>query len=899
MGLPVQAEKLKFNRDIRPILSEKCFHCHGPDVAGNKADLRLDVREIAIEYLQSGEVVERITHSDPDERMPPPDSNRLLTAKQKATIKQWIEEGAEYEAHWAYETPEKPEVPKGVHPVDHFINAELAQKKVEASSAADRRTLARRLHLDLLGLPPKSADVEAFVGNPDGKAWQTYVEQTLKSPHFGERIAVYWLDLVRYADTVGFHGDQNMAVAPYRDYVIRSFNNNLPFDQFTREQIAGDLLPEPTMWQQVATAYNRLNKKTNEGGAQDLEYRVKNAADRVRATSTVWMGATLGCAECHDHKFDPFSQKDFYQFAAFFADIEENGFYGRNGHKDGIWGSYLKVPREGDEAKIAALDKQIGGYKKEIAGRPEGVDAGVKEMVANLKKQIEGTSSMWTVAELTDLKSTGGATMKKQSDGSWLATGKNPDKDDYTFTLKPTKEGISGFLIESLVDKSMSKGANSRGNGNIVVSYIEVKDAKGDVVKIIEAKADFEQNGWPVKGALNAAGSGWAIDGHNHKKSRQAYFKFDRRMDKPFTVSIQHRSEHARHVIGRLRVSTTGNAEIGLTGAQLPKDLVAAVTAEKPNKAQSDMLEKRYRDTSPLFTEARKKLLEAEKTKKSMVDGQATVLITKKAAKPREVRVLNRGNWMDKTGELVGPGTPHFMKAPAVAEGTELTRQLAGLEGQSADRAGVRQPFVETDVRHRFEQGARRCRFAGRAADPSGAARLARSRVHGQRLGCETHGRAAGHLRDLSAQQHCASGLGRNRSLQPLAGAPVAVPRAGRVRPRQRALGQRSAQHADRRRNSEAIPDDEGLRRARPRGVHRQARHQQHADPVAGAAERPKLRRGRARPRRTHRQRRRHRHGGAYGLGVPRSAGASGAGEGSPTSDRAVRQGTQTLPGER
>ena len=673
---PETTDKLKFNRDIRPILSEKCFLCHGPDVPGNKSDLRLDVREVAIEYIKSGEVLERINHADPDERMPPVKSNRSLDATERATIKQWIEEGAEYETHWAYEPPEKAAVPEGKHPVDHFINLGLDARTIKPSSAADRRTLARRLHLDVLGLPPKAADVEAFVGNPDKGAWNELVQQTLESPHFGERMAVYWLDLVRYADTVGFHGDQDMAVAPYRDYVIQSFNNNLPFDQFTREQIAGDLLEEPTMWQQVATAYNRLNKKTNEGGAQDLEYRVKNAADRVRATSTVWMGATLGCAECHDHKFDPFSQKDFYQFAAFFADIEEQGFYGRNGHKDGIWGSYIKVPGEGDEVKLAVLDQQIAGFKKEIAGKPDGFDAGLKEMVASLKKQIDGTSSMWSVAELTDLKSTGGATMKKQDDGSWLATGKNPVKDDYTFTLKPTDKGISGFLLETLVDKSMSKGANSRGNGNVVVSYIDVRDAKGDVVKIIEAKADFEQNGWPVKGALNAGGSGWAINGHVEKKSRQAYFKFDRRLDQPFTVSIQHRSNHARHVIGRLRISTTVNAEIGLTGAKLPNDLVAAVTADKPNKNQVALLEKRYRETSVLFKEARTGLLEAEKQKRSLVDGQATVLVTKRAAKPREVRILNRGDWMDKAGELVTPGTPHFMMTLAKdgTEDTELSR---------------------------------------------------------------------------------------------------------------------------------------------------------------------------------------------------------------------------------
>lgn len=672
---PAHAGKLSFNKDIRPILSEKCFHCHGPDVAGNKTDMRLDVRDIAIEYLEDGEVEHRITNTDPDEMMPPPESNRKLSEAEKKTIIQWIAEGAEYEDHWAYEVPEKAEVPKDVHPVDHFIGSKLASEGIKPSGAADRRTLARRLSFDLIGLPPSASAVEAFVGNPAPNAWETFVDETLKSPHFGERLAVYWLDLVRYADTVGFHGDQNMAVAPYRDYVIRSFNDNLPFDQFTREQIAGDLLENPTMWQQVATAYNRLNKKTNEGGAQDLEYRIKNASDRVRATSTVWMGSTLGCAECHDHKFDPFSQKDFYRFAAFFADIEERGFYGRNGHKDGIWGSYIKVPKAGQEEELAKVDAELAGVRKELASKPDGFDAAYTAMLADLRDQIDGKSAMWSIAELPDLKSTGGTTLTQQDNGSYLASGKNPAKDDYVFTVTPSEAGVTGLLIEALKHPKNGRGSVGRGNGNIVLSYVEVKDAEGKPVKIIEAKADFEQRGWPVRNALDKNPSnGWAVNGHGDIADREAFFRFDRKLNKPFTVTLQHRSGHGQHTIGCLRVSVSGNPELFLPGGSLPADLVDAAKAEAPNAKQIQLLEKRLRDTGDLFQDTRKKLTALEARRKGILDAQANVLVTKRAATPRMVRVLNRGDWMDTTGELVTPGFPHFMKGGEIPEDQELSR---------------------------------------------------------------------------------------------------------------------------------------------------------------------------------------------------------------------------------
>ena len=330
----LSAEPVEFNRDIRPILSENCFACHGPDKNARQADLRLDRRDEAMAQgaikpgdLKGSKLVARIRAEQEMLRMPPVWSDKKLTPKQQQTLVEWIEQGAEYEGHWAYLPPERPEAPAGAEAIDFFISKGLEVKHVAPVGEADRRTLTRCLSFDLLGLPPEPGVVEAFEQDRNPDAYQKVLDRLLASRHFGERMAVHWLDLVRYADTVGFHGDVAVNVYPFRDYVIRSFNENKPFDEFTREQIGGDLIPAAGVDQLVASAYNRLSRMTNEGGSQAKEYLAKYAADRVRTTSTVWLGSTLGCAECHDHKFDPFATKDFYAMQAFFADIEEQGVF--------------------------------------------------------------------------------------------------------------------------------------------------------------------------------------------------------------------------------------------------------------------------------------------------------------------------------------------------------------------------------------------------------------------------------------------------------------------------------------------------------------------------------------------------------------------------------------------
>ena len=340
------AGEIQFNRDIRPILSDRCFTCHGPDANHRKAGLRLDTREGAMADLDGysavvpsapakSELLVRITTGDGDDLMPPPETGKPLTDGEKKLLRDWIAQGAEYEAHWAYLPPTRPALPSVVDrawpggAIDRFILARLESTRLPPPPPADATTLARRLHFDLTGLPPSPGLAKRLAMSP--KAYARVVDELLASPRFGERLASYWLDLVRYADTVGYHGDQDHSITPYRDWVIKAFNDNLPFDQFTAEQLAGDLLPGATVNQKIASGYNRLLQTSHEGGVQKKEYLAKYSADRVRNVSNAWLGATLACAECHDHKYDPFTQRDFYSLAAFFADVnDDQTFKGTN-----------------------------------------------------------------------------------------------------------------------------------------------------------------------------------------------------------------------------------------------------------------------------------------------------------------------------------------------------------------------------------------------------------------------------------------------------------------------------------------------------------------------------------------------------------------------------------------
>ena len=411
-----EPKPIDFNHDIRPILSDKCFHCHGPDASTREADLRLDVQEqakgdrggyvaVAPGDLETSELVRRIISDDASARMPPEESGKSLSPKEVKLLRRWVAEGAPWALAWSYVPPQRhpvPDVrdePESLPWIDAFVRSRLKLADLRPSPQADPVTLIRRLSFDLTGLPPTPAEVDRFLADQSPEAYERLVDGLLDSPRFGERMATYWLDLVRYADTTGYAGDQEHHISPYRDYVIDAFNRNLPFDQFTREQLAGDLLPAPTLEQLIATGYNRLLQTSHEGGVQVKEYLAIYGADRVRNVSAVWMGATVGCAQCHDHKFDPYTAKDFYSLQAFFADVDEADHLRRGRDvSPTVRAPEMVVYPPGDAAELAALVSRLD----ELAARLQAADGTAAEnpKIAGGKKDAAPEETASSTKEL-------------------------------------------------------------------------------------------------------------------------------------------------------------------------------------------------------------------------------------------------------------------------------------------------------------------------------------------------------------------------------------------------------------------------------------------------------------------------------------------------------------------
>ena len=363
---------VRFSTDIRPLLSDRCFHCHGPDEESREAELRLDIAPETDHIVIPGkpaesELFRRITSNDPDEQMPPPGHGKPLTNDEITLLRRWIQSGGKWSAHWAYEKPVKigpPDVAVDgpANGLDRFIAQRLADESLKLSPDADRVTLMRRVSFDLTSLPPTPEQVDAFVADKSADAWEKVVDRLLASDEHGERMATYWLDLVRYADTVGYHGDQDHAISPYRDWVIDAFIDNMPFDRFTAEQLAGDLVEGSGIDQKIASGYNRLLQTTHEGGLQPKEYLAIYAADRIRNLSEVWMGGTMGCCQCHNHKFDPYTIEDFYSMGAFFADLDEAEHFTSGGNS-------LPTKREPELVVLTRRERlRIDELKQEIVG---------------------------------------------------------------------------------------------------------------------------------------------------------------------------------------------------------------------------------------------------------------------------------------------------------------------------------------------------------------------------------------------------------------------------------------------------------------------------------------------------------------------------------------------------
>ena len=373
-------QRIRFNRDVRPILADKCFQCHGPDAAQRQTDLRLDqsgsayaeidgIRVIVPGDPGASELIRRIDAADESQRMPPVDSGRSLTSGERDLLRQWVRQGGEYQLHWSFVAPQKPSPPEvrqadwPRNSIDQFVLDRLEREGIQPSPEANRYSLIRRLTLDLTGLPPTPAEVDAFVADSAADAWQQLVNRLLASPRYGERMALEWLDAARYADTHGYLFDTERSMWRWRDQVIEAFNENQPFDQFTIEQLAGDLLPNATLTQKIASGFNRNHIINNEAGASPEEYYVENIVDRINTTATVWMGLTMACAQCHDHKYDPITQREYYQLYAFFNNVSEVGLDGFNANAKPL----LTAPTRQQSARLQELEVQLAAAENAFA----------------------------------------------------------------------------------------------------------------------------------------------------------------------------------------------------------------------------------------------------------------------------------------------------------------------------------------------------------------------------------------------------------------------------------------------------------------------------------------------------------------------------------------------------
>jgi hypothetical protein len=426
LGPFARAETPSFNRDIRPLLSDKCFHCHGPDTNHREADLRLDLEELAHEYAivpgdaKESDVYARLTSDDPDERMPPPDSNKTLTEAEIELIRCWIDGGAKYESHWAFIPPARGPLPNVKqqnwirNPIDAYVLAKLEREGLSPSPRADKSTLLRRISLDLTGLPPTLTQLEDFLADDSPTAYEKVVDRLLDSEAYGERMAQVWLDAARYADTMGYQADWERYQWRWRSWVVDAYNRNLPFDEFTIEQLAGDLLPEPTIEQLIATGFNRNHRINDEGGIIPEEYLVEYIIDRVETTAGTWMGLTMGCARCHDHKFDPISQADFYRFFAFFNGVPEKGKEGRKGYAD----PYMRVARRGRHQAYEDVRSDVARLEAALQHAIANLHTQRERWITETISKLDGAAEPWTIAVPSQLSSDGPAEFERQEDES-------------------------------------------------------------------------------------------------------------------------------------------------------------------------------------------------------------------------------------------------------------------------------------------------------------------------------------------------------------------------------------------------------------------------------------------------------------------------------------------------
>ncbi|MFM7056583.1 MAG: PSD1 and planctomycete cytochrome C domain-containing protein [Planctomycetota bacterium] len=698
------AGRLEFNRDIRPILSDNCFACHGPDRNKREADLRLDTQaglhgengaEGAVIPGQPAQskLIQRITTKDAHLLMPPPKTGKQLSAEQIQLLQQWIAQGGEFQGHWSFLPIAEPDdasaggdAKRAAERIDARLERERADRGLTAASEADRVTLFRRLSFDLTGLPPEPEAVQEFMADQSSEAWERAVDRLLASPHYGERMAMWWLDLVRYADSVGYHGDQEVSVSPFREYVIEAFNENKPFNRFTVEQLAGDLLPSPTLEDRIASGYNRLGMMSAEGGVQPKEYLAKYIAERVRNATGTWMGITLGCAECHDHKFDPLTQRDFYRFEAFFADIRERGLYS-GANSDGNWGPFVRVPTAEQSRQLQELDSEIAKVRSVLSTETPELTA-----LRELWEREQGTT--WVALNPVKLDTRSGTVLQQRSDGMILATGPNPATESCILTFSSLPPGVTALRLDVAPDDSLpKKGVGRAANGNFVLTEMRVEIRGSDTLQPIRmqsAAASFEQTGaadrhpygkWAAAAAIDGdakgANWGWAV---MEQATQPQFAIFETALDltlpegAQLVITLEQNHNNPGHNLGCFRLSAS-TAKRPVSGSALPPAEIAsilAISGPERSAEQQKSLAAWHRGITPALEPARQQLKELESRRAALETTLPSTLVTE-AVEPRMVRILPRGNWMDDSGEQVTPAIPAVLAAEPPAD-RRLTR---------------------------------------------------------------------------------------------------------------------------------------------------------------------------------------------------------------------------------
>jgi hypothetical protein len=668
------------------------------------ANLRLDVRDEALRPNRRGltpivpgdsaksHIIQRIFASN-DTKMPPFSSHKTLSERQKETIRRWVEEGAKYEGHWAYEPVRR--FPGAS--IDSLVRARMGT--LRPSPEADRRTLIRRVSLDLTGIPPMPDEVAAFVNDGSPDAYEKLVERLMASTRYAEKQAMHWLDAVRYADTAGFHGDNPFPAWPYRDYVLRSFHENQPFDQFTREQLAGDLIPNATVRQKTASAFNRILRVSAEGGLQPKEYLAKYGADRVRTTTAVWMGSTLGCAECHDHKFDPFTAKDFYSMKAFFADIKETGLVADRGAK--AWGTQLDIATEEQAKQRTELRSAVDAAAMKLEkGRTKSLEAALLRQNASGKlawiyqRPVKAVADHATLTVYNEEAAPSSAMPKstRPGDGLVIASGENPENETYTITIAPGVGAWSQIGIQAVQDESLPGLGVARGADRLMISEVEAELLpSGKKLGFLMAAAGARMHN-PDQNALNAidgnASTGWGGSPYHDGVLPFLALRLSEPLktgsESQIVIRLRHDTQYRRATVGRLRIALSPGPAAPVMDptsrkhASVDKGLPAVAVAALKKAAASRKDEEKALVAKILdWTDGKRENLVAEWARAAAhLDAfqlEVPRVMVSESTTPKEVRILRRGNFMDESGMVVEPAIPGFLgKLPVTERATRL-----------------------------------------------------------------------------------------------------------------------------------------------------------------------------------------------------------------------------------